>query len=118
MAALSMANVAEAEHARSSPLNNAEAIYKANLDMKGLHQEVVRVVLLDGQNRCITKVVAPSIYILDRCALLRLRPLSVGPLCFASLSAKKYATAYFSVLKRTSKYSRGCSQSVAELLCL
>src|SRR5271166_4529843 len=40
-----------------------------------------------------------------------------GPLCFASLSAKKYATAYFSVLKRTSKYSRSCS-FVAELLSL
>ena len=30
--------------------------YKANLDMKGFHQEVVRVVLLDSQLRCITKV--------------------------------------------------------------
>jgi DNA repair protein RadC len=55
MAALSVANVAEAEHALSAPLNNAEAIYKANLDMKGFHQEVVRVVLLDSQLRCITK---------------------------------------------------------------
>jgi DNA repair protein RadC len=56
MAALSMSNVADAEHALSAPLNNAEAIYRANLDMKGFHQEVVRVVLLDAQNRCITKV--------------------------------------------------------------
>jgi DNA repair protein RadC len=39
-----------------TPLTNAEAIYKANLDMKGFHQEVVRVVLLDSQLRCITKV--------------------------------------------------------------
>ena len=56
MAALSVGNVAEAEHALSSPLNNPEAIYKANLDMKGFHQEVMRVVLLDGELRCITKL--------------------------------------------------------------
>ena len=56
MAALAISNVAEAEHALSAPLNNAEAFYKANLDMKGFHQEVVRVVLLDSQLRCITKV--------------------------------------------------------------
>jgi RadC-like JAB domain len=56
MAALSMSNVADAEHALSAPLNNAEAIYRANLDMKGFHQEVVRVVLLDAQHRCITRV--------------------------------------------------------------
>jgi hypothetical protein len=47
MAALSMSNIADAEHALSAPLNNAEAIYRANLDMKGFHQEVMRVVLLD-----------------------------------------------------------------------
>jgi DNA repair protein RadC len=56
MAAFSMSNVADVEHALSAPLNNAEAIYRANLDMKGFHQEVVRVVLLDAQLRCITKV--------------------------------------------------------------
>ena len=55
MAALSISNVADAEHALSAPLNSAEAIYRANLDMKGFHQEVVRVVLLDAQNRCITR---------------------------------------------------------------
>ena len=56
MAALSISNVADAEHALSAPLNSAEAIYRANLDMKGFHQEVVRVVLLDAHNRCITEV--------------------------------------------------------------
>jgi DNA repair protein RadC len=56
MAALSISNVAEAEHALSAPLNNSDAIFRANLDMKGFHQEVVRVLLLDAQNRCITKV--------------------------------------------------------------
>ena len=56
MAALSISNVVDAEHALSSPLSNAEAIYRANLDMKGFHQEVVRVVLLDAQNRCVTKL--------------------------------------------------------------
>jgi DNA repair protein RadC len=56
MAALSISNVADTEHALSAPLNNPEAIYRANLDMKGFHQEVVRVVLVDAQYRCITKV--------------------------------------------------------------
>jgi DNA repair protein RadC len=56
MAALAISNVAETEHALSAPLANPEAIYKANLDMKGFSQEVVRVVLLDSQLRCITKV--------------------------------------------------------------
>jgi DNA repair protein RadC len=56
MVALSMGTIAETEHALSTPLTNAEAIYKANLDMKAFYQEVVRVVLLDGQHRCITKV--------------------------------------------------------------
>jgi hypothetical protein len=48
MAALSMGAIADTEHALLTPLTNAEAIYKANLDMKGFHQEVVRVVLLDS----------------------------------------------------------------------
>jgi DNA repair protein RadC len=56
MAGLSVADVAETEHALSIPLTSAEAIYKANLDMKRLHREVVRAVLLDGQLRCVTKV--------------------------------------------------------------
>jgi len=42
--------VADAEHALWAHLDNPEAIYRANLDMKGFHQEVVRVVLLDAQN--------------------------------------------------------------------
>ena len=56
MAAFSMSNVADAEDALSAPLNNPEAIYRANLDMQGFHQEVVRVVLLDARHHCITKV--------------------------------------------------------------
>ena len=56
MAALWVANIAEAEHALSAPLNNAEAIYKANLEMKAFHLEVVRVVLLDSRLRCITRL--------------------------------------------------------------
>jgi len=56
MAALSISNVADTEHALSAPLTNADAIYRANLDMKRFLQEVVRVVLLDVQHRCITKV--------------------------------------------------------------
>jgi hypothetical protein len=53
-----------------------------------------------------------------RSALLLLRPLSVGRKAIASLSAEKYVTAYFSARKRTSKYSRSCSQSLAQLLRL
>jgi DNA repair protein RadC len=56
MAALSISNVADAEHALSAPLNSAEAIYRASLDMKKFHQEVVRAVLLDSRHHCITKV--------------------------------------------------------------
>jgi DNA repair protein RadC len=56
MTALSISNVADAEHALSAPLNSPEAIYRANLDMKRFYQEIVRVVLLDAQHRCITKV--------------------------------------------------------------
>src|SRR5271166_4781888 len=41
-----------------------------------------------------------------------------GSLCFASLSAKKYGTPYFSARRRTSKYSRSCSRSLAKLLRL
>jgi hypothetical protein len=48
MAALSMGNVAESEYALLSPLTNAEAIYKANLDMKGLHQEAAGILQLPG----------------------------------------------------------------------
>jgi DNA repair protein RadC len=47
MAALSVSNVADAEHALSAPLNNAKAIIARIFNMKGFHQEVVRVVLLD-----------------------------------------------------------------------
>jgi DNA repair protein RadC len=56
MAALAISNVVEREDALSAPLNNAGAIYRGNLDMAALRQEVVRVVLLDSQNRCIRKV--------------------------------------------------------------
>ena len=38
MVGLSVGNVAETEHALLTPLTNAEAIYKADLDMKGFHQ--------------------------------------------------------------------------------
>src|ERR1700722_9617231 len=51
-----------------------------------------------------------------RSALLLLRSLSVGRKAIASLSAKKYGTPYFSARKRTSKYYRSCSPSLAELL--
>jgi DNA repair protein RadC len=55
MPALSISNGADTEHALSVQLNNPERIYQANLDMKKFHQEVVRVVLVDTQNRCIMK---------------------------------------------------------------
>src|SRR4029077_389452 len=58
------------------------------------------------------------LYPRPRAALLRLRPFSVRRFALLRSRQKKYVTAYFSVLKRTSKYSRSCSQSVAELLGL
>jgi hypothetical protein len=42
-----MGNIAEAEHSRSIPLDNPESLYKANIDMNTLNQEIFRVVLLD-----------------------------------------------------------------------
>lgn len=56
MAGLSMSSVADAEEALSAPLSNAATIYRANSDMKRSRQEVVRTLLLDARNRCITKV--------------------------------------------------------------
>jgi DNA repair protein RadC len=47
---------ADTEHALSVQLNTPERIYQANVDIKKFHQEVARVVLVDAQNRCITKV--------------------------------------------------------------
>ena len=41
MAALSLSNVVETEHALSAPLSIAEAVYRANLDMRNFHQEVL-----------------------------------------------------------------------------
>jgi hypothetical protein len=41
MAGLSVADVAETEHALSIPLTKADAIYRANLDMKRLHQMAI-----------------------------------------------------------------------------
>jgi DNA repair protein RadC len=55
MVALSLSNAVETEHALSAPLESAEAIYRANLDMRNFHQEVLRVVLLDCKHHCIMK---------------------------------------------------------------
>ena len=44
------------EEALSGPLDKAEAVYRANLEMRCFRQEVVRVVLLDVQNCWITSV--------------------------------------------------------------
>jgi DNA repair protein RadC len=56
IAGLSMASVVDTEEALSGPLDTAEAVYRANLEMRCFRQEVVRVVLLDVQNYCITSV--------------------------------------------------------------
>jgi len=54
-----------------------------------------------------------------RSALLLLRPLSVGRFALLRFAfGQKIWHTYFSARKRTSKYSRSCSQSLAELLCL
>ena len=46
IAGLSMASVVDTEEALSAPLDTAEAVYRANLEMRCFRQEVVRVVLL------------------------------------------------------------------------
>jgi DNA repair protein RadC len=56
MAGLSLSSIVDAEDALSAPLNTPAAVYLANSEMRSLRQEVVRVVLLDAQNCCITKV--------------------------------------------------------------
>jgi DNA repair protein RadC len=56
IAGLSMSSVVDTEEALSGPLDTAEAVYRANLEMRCFRQEVVRVVLLDVQNYCITSV--------------------------------------------------------------
>ena len=56
MAGLSLSSIVDTEDALSAPLNTPAAVYLANSEMRWLRQEVVRVVLLDAQNRCITRV--------------------------------------------------------------
>jgi len=56
IAGLSMSSVVDTEEALSGPLDKAEAVYRANLEMRCFRQEVVRVVLLDVQNCWITSV--------------------------------------------------------------
>jgi len=56
IAGLSMSSVVDMEEALSGPLDKAEAVYRANLEMRCFRQEVVRVVLLDVQNYWITSV--------------------------------------------------------------
>jgi DNA repair protein RadC len=55
-AGLAMSSVVDAEEALAGPLDRAEEVYRAYLEMRYLRQEVVRVVLLDAQNYGITSV--------------------------------------------------------------
>jgi DNA repair protein RadC len=56
IAGLAMASVVDAEEAWAGRLDRAEAVYRVNLEMRYLRQEVVRVVLLDAQNSLIMNV--------------------------------------------------------------
>jgi len=56
LAGLAMSSVVDAEEALAGRLDRAEAVYRANLEMRYLRQEVVRVVLLDAQNSLIMNV--------------------------------------------------------------
>ena len=56
IAGLAMSSVVDAEEALAGPLDRAEAVYRANLEMRYLRQEVVHVVLLDAQNCGITSM--------------------------------------------------------------
>jgi DNA repair protein RadC len=52
-AALSLAAIADSEHARSNIIDHPELVYKACSDMKLFSQEVLRVILLDSRQRLI-----------------------------------------------------------------
>ena len=54
--ALSMSNIADAEHAFISSLQIMPRRFTAQILIRRLSQEVVRVVLLDAQHRCVTEV--------------------------------------------------------------
>ncbi len=56
VAALSMATIAESEHARSGVFDSPVAVYNACIDMKLLNQEVLRVILLDTRQRLVTMI--------------------------------------------------------------
>jgi DNA repair protein RadC len=56
VAALSMATIAESEHARSGVFDSPDAVYNACIDMKLLNQEVLRVILLDTRQRLVTMI--------------------------------------------------------------
>jgi hypothetical protein len=46
-----MSSVVDMEEALSGPLDKAEAVYRANLEMRCFRQEVVRVVLLPSVDK-------------------------------------------------------------------
>jgi DNA repair protein RadC len=56
VAALSLLMIAEMEDARSKPITHGAAVYKLCQDMRQLHQEVLRVILLDTSYQCIATV--------------------------------------------------------------
>jgi DNA repair protein RadC len=51
-----MASVVDSEDALEGPLDRADAVYRANMDMRSLRQELLRVVLLDAENCWMTSV--------------------------------------------------------------
>jgi hypothetical protein len=59
IAGLSMSSVVDTEEALSGPLDKAEAVYRANLEMRCFRQEVVRVLgraeLLDHECGCVQR---------------------------------------------------------------
>jgi DNA repair protein RadC len=56
VAALSLVPIAETEAAMTKPLKHGSVVYGFCQDMRRLHQEVLRVILVDTSYRCITAV--------------------------------------------------------------
>ena len=56
VAALSLVPIAETEAALTKPLKHGSVVYGFCQDMRRLHQEVLRVILVDTSYRCITTV--------------------------------------------------------------
>src|SRR5271165_3646492 len=104
----------------STPLIACKSFIKALLAGFQRDTRRSRPPIVDGLNGLRPTLRVSALHLKSSTAFRALAPTASfrGSLCFASLSAKKYGTPYFSARRRTSKYSRSCSRSLAKLLRL